>query len=57
MARTFRGRISTSGSMPTNVLNHVTYPSWNTVVSSPQFGLPMTANPMRSLQATLRWRF
>ncbi len=41
----------------TNVLNHVTYPSWNTVVSSAQFGLPMTANSMRSLQATLRWRF
>jgi hypothetical protein len=41
----------------TNALNHVTYPSWNTVVSSAQFGLPMTANSMRSLQATLRWRF
>ena len=41
----------------TNALNHVTYPSWNTVVSSAQFGLPMTANAMRSLQATLRWRF
>jgi hypothetical protein len=41
----------------TNALNHVTYPSWNTVWSSAQFGLPMTANAMRSLQATLRWRF
>jgi hypothetical protein len=41
----------------TNVLNHVTYPSWNTVVGSSQFGLPSTANAMRSLQATLRWRF
>jgi hypothetical protein len=41
----------------TNVLNHVAYPSWNTVVSSSQFGLPSTANAMRSLQATLRWRF
>jgi len=41
----------------TNALNHVTYPSWNTVVSSSQFGLPVTANAMRSLQATLRWRF
>jgi trimeric autotransporter adhesin len=40
-----------------NILNHVTYPSWNTVVSSSQFGLPTTANAMRSLQATLRWRF
>jgi hypothetical protein len=41
----------------TNVLNHVTYPSWNTVVGNSQFGLPSTANAMRSLQATLRWRF
>jgi trimeric autotransporter adhesin len=41
----------------TNPLNHVTYPNWNTVVTSSQFGLPVTANAMRSLQATLRWRF
>ncbi len=41
----------------TNPLNHVTYPNWNTVVTSSQFGLPSTANAMRSLQATLRWRF
>jgi hypothetical protein len=41
----------------TNVLNHVTYPSWNTVVSSSQFGLPASANAMRNVQATLRWRF
>src|ERR1017187_9261954 len=41
----------------TNALNHVTYPSWNTVVSNSQFGLPSTANAMRNLQATLRWRF
>jgi hypothetical protein len=41
----------------TNVLNRVTYPSWNTVLGSAQFGLPATANAMRSLQATLRWRF
>jgi trimeric autotransporter adhesin len=41
----------------TNMLNHVTFPSWNAVVISAQFGLPMTANPMRTLQATLRMRF
>jgi hypothetical protein len=41
----------------TNALNHVTYPSWNTTVTSAQFGLPSTANAMRSVQATLRWRF
>jgi len=41
----------------TDALNHVTYPSWNTTVTSSQFGLPSTANAMRSVQATLRWRF
>ena len=41
----------------TNALNHVTFPSWNTTVTSAQFGLPMTANPMRSMQTTLRVRF
>jgi hypothetical protein len=41
----------------TNALNHVTYPSWNAVVNSAQFGLATTANAMRSVQATLRWRF
>jgi trimeric autotransporter adhesin len=41
----------------TNVLNHVTFTAWNTVINSAQFGLPATANAMRSLQTTLRVRF
>ena len=41
----------------TNALNHVTYPSWSTTITSAQFGLPMTANAMRVLQANLRVRF
>ena len=41
----------------TNVLNHVTFPSWNTVITSAQFGLPGTANNMRAIQTTLRLRF
>jgi len=41
----------------TNALNHVTYPSWNTNASSLQFGLPNSANQMRQVQLTLRWRF
>jgi trimeric autotransporter adhesin len=41
----------------TNVLNHPTFPSWNTTISSAQFGLPMSANAMRSVQTTLRLRF
>jgi hypothetical protein len=40
-----------------NVINHVTFPSWNTTVNSTQFGLPNTANPMRNTQVTLRARF
>jgi hypothetical protein len=41
----------------TNVLNHVTFPAWNTIIGNAQFGLPPRANPMRSLQTTLRLRF
>jgi hypothetical protein len=41
----------------TNTLNHVTYASWNTTFGSPLFGLPVAANPMRSLNTTLRLRF
>jgi hypothetical protein len=41
----------------TNVLNTVTYASVNTLVGSPQFGLPTLANPLRKIQSTLRFRF
>jgi trimeric autotransporter adhesin len=41
----------------TNLLNHVNFTSWNTTVTSTQYGLPVAANPMRSLQTTLRLRF
>jgi hypothetical protein len=41
----------------TNPINHVTYTSWVTNISSSQFGLPTGANPMRSMQATIRVRF
>jgi len=39
-----------------NVANHVTFTSWNSTVNSAQFGLPGAANPMRTLQITLRAR-
>jgi hypothetical protein len=39
-----------------NPINHVSYPSWNPIVNG-QFGLPSSANAMRSITATLRWRF
>jgi hypothetical protein len=41
----------------TNVLNHVTYSSWNVLFGNAQFGLPASANSMRSMQLTLRFRF
>jgi len=41
----------------TNAINHVTYQSWNTTVTSAQFGLPTLANPMRSIQTVFRARF
>jgi hypothetical protein len=60
MGRTFRldGRFNLDLRMDsTNLLNHVTFTSWNTTVNSTQFGLPTTANSMRSIQTTLRLRF
>jgi trimeric autotransporter adhesin len=41
----------------TNVLNHVTYTSWNTTLGNAQFGLPVSANTMRTMQLTARFRF
>jgi hypothetical protein len=41
----------------TNILNRVTYSGLNTIVGSPQFGLPNRANPMRKLLSSLRVRF
>jgi hypothetical protein len=41
----------------TNALNRVTYSGLNTVVGSPQFGLPNRANPMRKLLSSFRVRF
>ena len=60
LARTFRptkklfldGRIDA-----TNLLNHAVFTAWNTQINSTQFGVPISANAMRSLQATLRLRF
>lgn len=40
-----------------NILNHVTFAGWVTTVNSSLFGLPATANPMRSIKTTLRLRF
>ena len=41
----------------TNLLNRVTYSAINSIVGSPQFGLPTSANVMRRLQTTIRVRY
>ena len=40
-----------------NLLNHVVFNNWNTTFGSTQFGQPVAASQMRSLQTTLRLRF
>jgi hypothetical protein len=41
----------------TNVLNRVTFAGINTLITSPQFGLPNRANEMRKIRTSLRVRF
>ncbi len=41
----------------TNLLNHVVFNNWNTTVGNRQFGQPVAASQMRSIQTTLRLRF
>jgi len=61
MTRTFRlnDRFNLDATLTAaNLLNHVTFPSWSTVINNPsQFGLPAAANPMRTVQTTVRLRF
>jgi trimeric autotransporter adhesin len=40
-----------------NPLNHVVFTSWNTTITSPQFGLPGGVNGMRTVTTTLRLTF
>ncbi len=60
MGRTFRmsDRVNLDVRVDsTNALNKVTFTSWNTTVNGAQFGVPVAANPMRSMQTTVRLRF
>jgi hypothetical protein len=41
----------------TNALNRVTIRSWNTNITSAQFGLPTNVDQMRKIQTTVRLRF
>ena len=60
IARTFRpsGRFFLDAKVAaTNLLNHPVFTGWNTTVNSTQFGLPLNANALRSLETSLRLRF
>jgi hypothetical protein len=60
MVRTFRLDAKVNLDMQitaTNAFNHVSYTSWIPNINSTQFGLPAAANPMRSVQTSLRLRF
>ena len=60
VSRTFRFSDRVSGDFrldALNALNHVTYTSWNVTVRSAQFGFPVAANAMRTVQTTFRVRF
>lgn len=45
----------------TNVLNHAVFSNYNVTIdpsqSNPLFGIPSSANAMRNMQITTRWRF
>jgi trimeric autotransporter adhesin len=58
--RTFRLSDRLSGDLridSTNPLNHVAYTAWNAVYGNAQFGLPVSANAMRSLTTGFIVRF
>lgn len=60
LARTFRlkGRFNLDTRLDsTNLLNKPTFTAWDTTINNAQYGLPLAANPMRSLQITTRLRF
>lgn len=60
MSRTFRlkGRYNLDARLDsTNLLNKAVFTGWNTIINNTEYGLPVAANPMRSLQVTARLRF
>jgi hypothetical protein len=56
MARSFEKKLDLRVDA-TNALNHASYTTWVTNISSSQFGLANPPGAMRSLKVTLRWRF
>jgi len=56
-AKKEKGPMATLGIDAFNVLNHVNYAGYIGVLSSPFFGKPVAAQPVRRLQASFRFRF
>jgi outer membrane receptor protein involved in Fe transport len=56
-AKKEKGPMATLGIDAFDVLNHVNYPSYVGVLTSPFFGRPVSALPGRRLQASFRFRF
>ncbi|HXG69511.1 MAG TPA: TonB-dependent receptor, partial [Gemmatimonadaceae bacterium] len=52
-----RTRVLSVNLTASNLLNRVNYAAIDTVVNSPTFGQVLSVRPMRSMQATLRFRF
>jgi trimeric autotransporter adhesin len=60
LARTFRphGKLYLDFAVTaTNTLNHAAFSSWNNLVNSTQFGLPVSPGAMRGLQTSVHLRF
>ena len=60
LARTFRphGKLYLDFAVTsTNTLNHAAFSSWNNLVTSTQFGLPVAPGSMRGLQTSVHLRF
>ena len=60
LARTFRPRSKVYLDFTlssTNSFNHVSFSSWNNLVTSDQFGLPVAPGGMRSMQVEIHLRF
>ncbi len=60
LARTFRphGKLYLDFAVTaTNTLNHAAFSSWNNLITSTQFGLPVSPGAMRGLQTAVHLRF
>jgi hypothetical protein len=56
-AKKDKGPVATLGVDAFDVLNHVNYTGFVGIQSSPFFGQPVAAQPVRRLQASFRFRF